>query len=378
MSDHGNGTGEKPKKKSYSIKAADKTIIEIPPGEFYINPKARTRRLMLNSLSKEARQVYACLELGTMGYKQELAVITELMPDGRKRRRPLTPGDISRKTGLLKQAVTRALVELEEAGLAERKSDDGGPLRNGHMLLYSWAVPKRHPASPNNGKGKRARLPFEEWFPPEWSPLVPFIKRLKYEVSIDEVNARDYLLEGKEAARVYQEGIKVVERFLSKICAQPSGDPSIKKETTPSQKGRTERTGDAAAAASSPLPTEPAAAAPSQPSDLELPPSVTPILEAFRPVGGITYTKALHLLRDGGDLTAEEIGAKASEEIPRILVQRKVENKAGLVIHRLEQFFRSREDVKQWRRGREQIADEAASREETERTLREFFRKENP
>ena len=72
-----------------------------------------------------------------MAWKQELAVIM----DGGKTRL-LTPADIRKQTGLVKQNVSRGLAELDDAGLAERRSDDDKPLRNGHILIYSWASPR--------------------------------------------------------------------------------------------------------------------------------------------------------------------------------------------------------------------------------------------
>ena len=41
--------------------------------------------MMQNSLSSEARQVYACLELATMGLQQELAVVMERARDALSR-----------------------------------------------------------------------------------------------------------------------------------------------------------------------------------------------------------------------------------------------------------------------------------------------------
>ena len=196
---------------SFKLKAADGTNIAIPDGEYYFNTKARSRRMMANSLSSDARRVYACLELATMGFQQELAVTME-----RGEQRPLTPTDIQRQTGLLKQCVTRGLVELEDAGLALRKAPDGGALRKGQVLIYSWAVPRE----PKEENSKRARLLFPDWFPESWEPLKPFISRYKYSITADEVSARAYLEEGAEVARAYQDAEMVTARFLERICAR--------------------------------------------------------------------------------------------------------------------------------------------------------------
>lgn len=197
---------------SFKLKAADGTNIAIPDGEYYFNTKARGRRMMLNSLSSDARRVYACLELATMGFQQELAVTME-----RGKTRPLTPTDIREQTGLLRQCVTRALVELEDAGLAARKSPDGGALRKGQVLIYSWAVPQ----SPKKEHCKRARLQFPAWFPESWEPLKPFISRYKYSLIKDEGIARAYIEEGAEVARANKEVEIVTARFLEKVCARP-------------------------------------------------------------------------------------------------------------------------------------------------------------
>jgi hypothetical protein len=182
---------------------------------------------MLDSLSSEARQVYACLELGTMGFQQELAVTME--SGGKKR--PLTPGDIAKQTELSNQNVRRGLVELESAGLAERRSDDGRDLRHGHVVIYSWAVPRK--ASPARGSS-RARLLFPDWFPTAWEPLKPLIKRRRLSVFVDEVVARDYFKEGEQVARDQQKAEEVVTRFLQKVCARA-------KKRSPNKEERTER-----------------------------------------------------------------------------------------------------------------------------------------
>ncbi|MDZ4801074.1 MAG: helix-turn-helix domain-containing protein [Bryobacteraceae bacterium] len=170
----------------FEIRGEGGDTIAVRAGEYYFNTKARARRMMLNSLSSDARRAYACLELATMGYQQELAVLME-----RGKQRPLTPGGIVRQTGLSKQNLRRALEELEAAGLAERRADDGGPLRNGHMTIYSWATLRPRP---KEEKGSRARLPFPDWFPASWEPLKPLITRLKLDLAIDEVGARDFTL----------------------------------------------------------------------------------------------------------------------------------------------------------------------------------------
>lgn len=224
----------------FKIKAADGATLEIQDREYYFNTKARCRRMMLNSLSSDARRVYACLELATMGFQQELAVVMERGEKGPVTR-PLTPTDIGQQTGLLKQNVTRSLVELEDAGLAKREADDNGALRHGHIRLYSWAVP-RQPKSPGSN---RARL-LPAWFPESWEPLKPLINRFKLSLIDDEVAARDYFEEGAAVARAYQEAEEVAARFLERVRART---PSNKEE-------RTERTEEKETSSSDPLKLE--------------------------------------------------------------------------------------------------------------------------
>jgi DNA-binding transcriptional ArsR family regulator len=211
----------------FKLKAADGTVIEVPDGEYYFNTKARGRRMMGNSLSADARRVYACLELATMGWQQELAVIME----GGKQR-PLTPTDVRQQTGLRKQHVSRALAELEDAGLAKRESDDNKPLQKGHIQIYSWAVPRSAYLA---YRGNRARLPFPDWFPQSWEPIKSYISRNKYSLIEDEVTARGYFEEVAAAARRYQEAEMVLARALEKVCARP-------KRAGASLYERTERT----------------------------------------------------------------------------------------------------------------------------------------
>jgi predicted transcriptional regulator len=188
------------KKPGLHIKGADGKVFVVPPREFYMSAKARARRMMLESLSTHARRVYACLELATMGYLQELAVT---MKGGNQR--PLTPGDIAKQTGLSNQNVRRALAELERAGLAMRVADDGKELRQGHVRIHCWAYPR--PAEESKGSGP-AR--FTAWFPDSWELLTP-----------DEADAREFLDEGALVAQDLQKATEAAARFLERVRARP-------------------------------------------------------------------------------------------------------------------------------------------------------------
>ena len=198
----------------FKLKAGDGTNIPIPDGEYYFNTKARGRRMMANSLSSDARRVYACLELATMGFQQELAVTME-----RGEQRPLTPTDIGQQAGLSRQNVRRGLEELEDAGLASRKAPDGGALRKGQVLIYSWAVPR----APKKEDCSRARLQLPDWFPDSWEALKPLISRYKYSLIEDAELARDYIEAGAAAARVYKEAEIVATRILEQVSARTKG-----------------------------------------------------------------------------------------------------------------------------------------------------------
>lgn len=167
-------------------------------GGFYTTSKARTQRMMREGITSEARQVYACLELATMGFQQELAVIRE-----KDRTITLRSEHLCQQTGLSKQHVRRAIVELETAGLAERRSVDGKPLGQGNIAIYSWAVPREGQTDRDSAREPRAATFFAN-LSPHYSPLDSFAKTHKInppEAISDEslVAARGYLDEALEA-----------------------------------------------------------------------------------------------------------------------------------------------------------------------------------
>jgi hypothetical protein len=218
-------------RKSLRIKGADGKPVEIKPGEYYMSAKARPRRLMSISLPANARRVYACLDLATMGFRQEEAVIQERD----KKRRNLTPADIARLTGLSDQNVRIGFAQLEHAGLAKREADDGNKLRKGHVRILAWAIPR--PAE--TGKTLGARAYFPDWFPDSWEPFRPLIHRFKMKLIADEAVARNYFEEGERIARDYQKAEEVVARFLERVCARPA----LNKEERKGKKVLKERAG---------------------------------------------------------------------------------------------------------------------------------------
>jgi DNA-binding transcriptional ArsR family regulator len=215
--------GHPREKRSWEIAGADGQPIYIEDGEWYMNTKARARRMMLNSLSPEARQIFACLELACMGFHQELAV---KLRKGRKV--PLRSFDIQEQTGLSRQNVRRGLAELEAAGLVERRADDAGALRKGHVLIYCFAEPRHVEAN----FVVSARLQFPDWWPETWTPLTKLFTRHKLFPSIDEESARDYKEEGDEVARSYQQAEIVALRFAERVCARRRSNKEERTERT--------------------------------------------------------------------------------------------------------------------------------------------------
>lgn len=184
----------------------------VEKGGWYCSSKARPKRLMKTSLTGEAQRVYACLELATMAFQQELAVKMD-----KGRRVPLTQADISDQTALRKQHVNRALKELEDRGLAERRPINGGERAKGNVAIYSWAAPRQDKVE----NGSRARLPFWEALEPEFAPLEAFASRWKIIPAKNIVVARDDLSRAMVAAAEAEEAVKVAVAIVKGILAPP-------------------------------------------------------------------------------------------------------------------------------------------------------------
>lgn len=228
----------------FKVHGADGNLIEIPPGEFYINTKDRARRMMLNSLSSDARRVYACLELATIGFQRELAV----KQNSEKKIVPLRPRDVVRATQLSDRAVRFAISELEREGLAKREGDEKKGLQNGHVRLYSWAVPR----PTHHIKNPEARFRVPAWFPSADTTLLTLVKHLKFRLlpEMDEEARLRVVVRLDAVARTYEKALNAVVRELEQVSA-PRKKRAYKKTTE-----TTNTTGDPAAAASQSVPPE--------------------------------------------------------------------------------------------------------------------------
>lgn len=238
---------------------------EIADGDYLILPKARPQRMELNSLSKEARQVYACMDLHTMAFQRETAVILE---NGKER--ALTLADVQRETQLELSRIRRAFrKELEPQDLAKRRPIDGGPLKKGNIELVSGATPKRPEIFTENVG--HARPTFPDWFPETWAPLKRFIRRLKVEVpaaiedaralhSRDEADreeaARVLILRGEAVALDLEKAEKAARAFAVDVSAHPDSEALIRKKEIERKSSSSE------ALPVAPLPPEPTTTTP--------------------------------------------------------------------------------------------------------------------
>ncbi len=196
----------------------------VADGEWYMNPIARPERLMGIILTSEASRVYACLEVHTMRFSQEEAVIA--IPDETRngeviswKFRYLTTTDIAEKCQMDQANVRRALRELEGYGLVKRKPAEGNDLHKGNIVILSWAKP-RNPVS--NGKEGERRSRATSFLGDEFSLLQSLIKRLKIQIpkELEGLSpeqmlnlSRDRFLEAQEVAR----RIKLLEKEVEDL-----------------------------------------------------------------------------------------------------------------------------------------------------------------
>jgi hypothetical protein len=345
------------KQKPFILRGADGRTIAIAAGDYYFNTKACCRRMMLDSLTSHARQVYACLELHAKGYRREICLITE---NGKIRR--LTVRDIVRLTKLDAGTVRRALRELEAAGLAERRLVDATkPIVKGNVAIYCHAVPKA--AAPQK-EGARALNSIPTWFPAdagEWRSLKAFLKRSRVSIDPQIEGTRDLLLEGEEVARDLDKAESRARAYADRLRAQARTPAHIEER---SERNKPKRNGASAAATTTAAAGAAAAAAP------EPLIAIAPVLEAFAPIDGITDSKARRLIDDCAGASAKEIAAKASELIPGIQRNPRAHNPVAILVSELVKFFAdSPAACAMWRRDRQAAADaeEARNRRAAER-----------
>lgn len=370
-------TGKKQEKDgTLRIQGADGQTVEIGSSRWYQRPKARPERLMVNTtLTGEARRVLECLELHSLAWGTELCVIQATDERGRRIRRPLTSGDVCKKTELPKTSVRRALAELERAGLAERRDDDAGGKR-----LICFAEPRETQADRNGDEPKPARPSWPAWLPPGCEALKPYITQQKISLlpNIDEVftgDARDYFIaELEEAARVYLEALEGVARVFERVRARPK-NPRLQlgRKTGNTERQQQQQRPDppAAAAAPPPEPAAPRTAPPPEPAqddppplenpsheapearhdpppapaDLEVPADAEAVLRAMAPY--CAETEAARKLITGcrriaPEATIPEIcmyTALKAREIPKRR-KKPVENPVGFLIETVPDFFR--------------------------------------
>lgn len=212
---------------------------------WYRNPKCRAEWLRGSKLSKKGRQIYACLELGTMNFDQEVAVVMI----GKDEFRLMTVDDVARQTGLSERDIRRGMEELKRFGLGEARSSDGGQIRKGHVELCCWAEP-RQPVTPDPDEeiaAARCRnSPVPEWFPEAWAPvqkdgnrtgtLWSFAKRQKIKLEPEIAAARcrnpDVIERGNEVARNLENAENAARAFMDEVSAPPVST-ALYKEVRP-------------------------------------------------------------------------------------------------------------------------------------------------
>lgn len=221
----------------FEIRGADGTQIKVPAGRYYFNTKARCERMCKNSLSSEARQVYAALELLTMGWQREEAKFGNEWA---------TRSHLAQMTGLDEANVRRGLVELEREGLAKREPiDPKAPLQKGNIKILSWATPQ--PVKEEIWESRAT--PIYLTLRPEWKPLQNLINRLKlnrlpgfsqesFEAALDSQPE-----EVDRIARNLQTAEEEAARFTERVCALERTNKEERTERT------SERTLSSAAAA---------------------------------------------------------------------------------------------------------------------------------
>ncbi len=209
----------------------------VPPGDWYSEAKAFARAAMRAAeLSADAFLVLICLRLHTMPYQNERATT---MYKGDKL--PLTPSDICEETGLTRQNVRRALVELEEAGFALRKPIGEGGLHKGNVEIYCWVLPHAH--------AKKHKVVARDYnLPPR---IIALVRLFRVPLPDDFVATPDYKAFVEKAADDYKEAKIVAAGRLKEAFFVGPGAPAYKEERKSLKESTERKTAGASSASSS-------------------------------------------------------------------------------------------------------------------------------
>lgn len=169
-------------------------------GQWYTEAIAFTERAArAGDLSADALRLLFLLRLHTIRYRSERAITMS-----NNKRRLLTPNDLVKGSGLSRQNVRRGLVELEDAGYAERKPVGDGGLREGNVQLWCWTVPRA-------AKTPRPVNKQDYGLPPE---VVSMVRRFRIPLPSDFVATGAYKAFVVAAAGCYKEAEMVAARAL--------------------------------------------------------------------------------------------------------------------------------------------------------------------
>ncbi len=286
----------------------------VPPGEWYPEAKAFARAAMRAAgLSVNAVLVLICLRLHTMPYQSELAV-TML----KNKRRPITPTDIAKETGLSRQNVRRALAELEAAGFAQRRPIGEGGLRKGNVEVYCWTVP-RPPSESKIVVTRDYNLPKE---------ILKLVRRFRIPLPDDFVATRDYKVFVEEAAKRYKEAEIVAAHELKRAFFVAPGAPAYKEERK-SLKETAARAEGSEKMAAAPPPIQPISKTPTAES---LPKTTAAIRERFPSTDDQFISRLVGLCRERLDANGKPQELATDELIAKAVVtcHKKGQTSAGL------------------------------------------------
>lgn len=345
-----------PDGKPYSIRGANGETKQIPDGEWYVNMKARCLHAMRDERACLDARVDAYLELHSMGFRREWAVLME--PGGAIR--DVQPIDIAKALDVPPRHVRRALEALEARGRCKRAADDDNSLRRGHLRIYCWAEPKAETA-----EMRQRAAAFPAWLTDSYPVFSSFLKRTRRTLLDGNAAARDRISDLEEAEKRLREAINEAARVADLLCAKPqSGAANRKKETTEKKEGSAaaafDEKLDTVEPASNPEPApHPAAAAKDEnqtPSDKRWP------LFLYESARKRLTTVARQAVPEA---TEDEIADFCHEHAERALQKK---DKVGFLFHAL------RDDFREWRQRRQEHEDEWI---EMQRRTAEWNRRES-